>query len=288
LHILCGFSVDEIASALVSTHAAIEKRLTRGKKTLATSKKLFDVTAPAEFSARLPSVHTALYLLFNEGYHGANPEFAVRSDLCREAMRLTAVLLEHTLGATPTTHALAALMCLNAARLPARIDAAGNLSSLSDQDRSAWDRQLIGEGMSFLELSAKGSDVNAYHLEAAIASVHATARGTEDTDWAKIVSLYDKLTMVRPSPIIALNRAIAIAQQDGPDRGIEEIQAIADAGRLTSYPFYWAALGEFELRRKGYESAQGHFRSALALARSEAERHFFSRRLQASEGALHS
>ena len=118
LHILCGFSVDEIASAFVSTHAAIEKRITRAKKVLAKSKRLFDVTAAADFSARLPAVHQALYLLFNEGYHGASPESAVRAELCREAMRLAAMLLEHPLGATPTTYALAALMCLNAARLP--------------------------------------------------------------------------------------------------------------------------------------------------------------------------
>jgi RNA polymerase sigma-70 factor (ECF subfamily) len=182
LHILCGLSVDEIGSALVSTHAAIEKRITRAKKILAQSKKLFDVTAPAEFPPRLPAVHTALYLLFNEGYHGANPELAVRSDLCREAMRLTAVLLEHPLCATPRTYALAALMCLNAARLPARIDAFGDLRSLFDQDRSAWDQQLIAEGMSFLDVSAKGVEVSEYHIEAAIASVHATARGIEDTD----------------------------------------------------------------------------------------------------------
>jgi predicted RNA polymerase sigma factor len=283
LQILCGFSVDEIASALVSTHAAIEKRITRSKKTLAKSKKLFDVTAPAEFSPRLPAVRTALYLLFNEGYHGANPEFAVRSELCREAMRLTAVLLDHPLCATPRTYALAALMCLNAARLPARIDASGDLRSLFDQDRSAWDQQLIGEGMSFLDLSAKGSEVSEYHLEAAIASVHATARGIEDTDWGKIVSLYDSLMMIRPSPVVALNRAIGIAQRDGPDRGIEEIGAITDADRLTSYPFYWAALGEFELRRKQWKPAQSHFRSALTLARNEAERHFFTQRLHASE-----
>jgi RNA polymerase sigma-70 factor (ECF subfamily) len=174
-------------------------------------------------------------------------------------------------------------MCLNAARLPARIDASGNLSSLFDQDRSAWDQQLIAEGMSFLELSAKGSEVNEYHLEAAIASAHAAARGIEDTDWAKIVSLYDTLMMVRPSPIVALNRAIAIAQRDGPDRGIAEIQIISDRDRLNSYPFYWAALGEFEFRCKSFDAAQQHFRSALALARNEAERHFFSRRLQASQ-----
>jgi RNA polymerase sigma-70 factor (ECF subfamily) len=275
--------VDEIASALVTTHAAIEKRITRSKKTLAKSKRLFDVTTPAEFAPRLPAVHTALYLLFNEGYHGANPEFAVRSELCHEAMRLTAVLLEHPLSATPRTYALAALMCLNAGRLPSRIDTSGDLRSLFDQDRSAWDQQLIAEGMSFLDLSAKGSEVSEYHVEAAIASVHATARRIEDTDWGKIVSLYDSLMSIRPSPIVALNRAIAIAQRDGPDRGIEEIQAINDADRLTTYPFYWAALGEFELRRKRSECAQHHFRSALTLARNDAERHFFNQRLHACE-----
>ena len=198
-------------------------------------------------------------------------------------MRLTAILLEHPLCDTPKTYALAALMCLNAARLPARIDASGDLRSLFDQDRFAWDQQLISEGMSFLDLSAKGSEVSEYHIEAAIASVHATARGIEDTDWAKIVSLYDSLTLIRPSPVVALNRAIAIAQRDGPDRGIEEIRAILDADRLASYPFYWAALGEFERRSKRYEKAREHFRSALTLARNEEERHFFTQRLHASE-----
>ena len=156
LHILCGFSVDEIASAFVSSHAAIEKRITRAKKVLAGSKRLFDIAAPADFSARLPAVQRALYLLFNEGYHGASPESAVRAELCREAMRLTALLLEHPLGATPATYALSALMCLDAARLPARVDAAGNLSSLFDQDRSRWDQNLVAEGLKLLELSATG------------------------------------------------------------------------------------------------------------------------------------
>ena len=174
-------------------------------------------------------------------------------------------------------------MCLNAARLPARIDASGDLRSLFDQDRSAWDRQLIAEGLSFLDLSAKGSEVSEYHLEAAIASVHATARGIEDTDWAKIVSLYDSLALIRPSPVVALNRAIAIGPRDGPDKGIEEIRAILDADRLAAYPFYWAALGEFELRSQRYENAREHFRSALTLARNQAERHFFTQRLHASE-----
>jgi RNA polymerase sigma factor (sigma-70 family) len=283
LHILCGFSVDEIASAFVSSHAAIEKRITRAKKVLAASKRLFDVAAAAEFSARLPAVHRALYLLFNEGYHGASAETAVRAELCREAMRLTATLLAHPLGTTPVTYALAALMCLHAARLPARVDASGNLSSLFDQDRSQWDQELVVEGLKLLELSASGSQVTEYHVESAIASIHASALRTEDTDWKAIISLYDALMTIRPSPIVALNRAIAIAQNDGPERGLDEIRAIADCDRLAAYPFYFAALGELELRRGKHEIAREHFRAALALARNPTERGFFDRRVGACE-----
>ncbi|HMF29271.1 MAG TPA: DUF6596 domain-containing protein, partial [Candidatus Cybelea sp.] len=183
LHILCGFSVGEIASAFVSTDAGVEKRITGAKKVLATSKRLFDVATSTKFFARLPAVHRALYLLFNEGYHGASAKTAVRGELCREAMRLTSLLLEHPLGTTPATYALAALMSLDAARLRARVDASGDLISLSDQDRSQWDQQLVGEGLKFLELSATGAELTQYHVEAAIASVHACALRTEDTDW---------------------------------------------------------------------------------------------------------
>src|ERR1700674_3937258 len=150
LNILCGFSVDEVASAFVSSHSATEKRITRAKHVLAKSKNLFEVTAPEEFSARLPTVHRALYLLFNEGYHGACAESAVRVELCREAIRLAALLIEHPLASTPETYALAALMCLHAARLPARVDASGNLSLLIDQDRSRWDPELVSEGQRLL------------------------------------------------------------------------------------------------------------------------------------------
>jgi RNA polymerase sigma-70 factor (ECF subfamily) len=227
LNILCGFSVDEIAAAFVSSHAAIEKRILRAKKVLAGSKRLFDIAAPADCSARLPAVQRALYLLFNEGYHGASPDSAVRAELCHEAMRLAATLLGHPLGATPSTHAVAALMCLDAARLPARIDGKGNLRSLFEQDRSLWDRQLVTEGLKLLELAATGSELTAYHVEAAIASVHASAARAQDTDWAAIVSLYDTLLSLRSSPIVALNRAIALAQRDGAARGLEAINAIA-------------------------------------------------------------
>src|SRR6516162_9206235 len=159
LNILCGFSIGEVAAAFVSTHSAIEKRISRAKKVLASSKKLFDVSAGTEFSSRVPAVQRALYLLFNEGYHGASPESAVRVDLCREAMRLASILLQHPVGAVPATYALAALMCLNAARMPARVDSLGNLHPLCDQDRSLWDQDLLAEGLELLDLSATGSEL---------------------------------------------------------------------------------------------------------------------------------
>jgi len=283
LHILCGFSVSEIANAFVSSDAAMEKRISRAKKVLAGSKRLFDVSGADDFSRRLAVVHRALYLLFNEGYHGASPESAVRVELCHEAMRLTALLLEHPLAATPVTHALAALMCLDAVRLPARVDASGNLSSLFDQDRSRWDSRLVAEGRRFLDLSAKGSELTEYHVEAAIASVHAMAYRTEDTDWGKIVSLYNTLMTIRPSPVVALNRAIAVAQHEGPERGLEEIRTIADRDRLATYPFYHAALAEFEFRSGSSEIAREHFRQALALARNAMERRFLENRVAACE-----
>jgi RNA polymerase sigma factor (sigma-70 family) len=285
LHILCGFSVDEVAAALVGGYSAAEKRITRAKKALAASKKLFDLTAPADFAARLPTVQRALYLLFNEGYHGASKQTVVRSELCHEAMRLTAVLLDHPLGATPDSFALSALMCLNAARLPGRVDAAGDLHTLTDQDRSSWDRRLIAEGMEFLGRSAAGSSLSEYHIEAAIAACHTTAPACADTDWTAIASLYDTLMSIQPSPVVALNRAIAIAHTEGPERGLAEIASIGDRERLSNYPFYHAALGELELRRGRYPEARRHFQAAVAIARNPMERSFLERRVRACTNA---
>jgi RNA polymerase sigma factor (sigma-70 family) len=281
LNILCGFSVSEIAGAFISKHAAMEKRITRAKKVLAASKQLFDVTVAADFTERLPAVQRALYLLFNEGYHGASAETSVRAELCREAMRLAAVLLEHPIGRSPATYSLAALMSLHAARLPGRLDLSGHLVSLVDQDRSLWDLQLISEGLTFLSMSATGAKLTEYHLEAAVAAIHARAAGMEDTDWTTIVSLYDALMTLRPSPIVALNRAIAVGLSEGPDRGLQEIGAIGDQERIAGYPFYHAALGDFELRSGRNEIAGEHFRKALALARNAVEREFLDRRVNA-------
>jgi RNA polymerase sigma factor (sigma-70 family) len=281
LNILCGFSVDEVANAFVTSHAAIEKRIARAKKLLAGSKRLFDIAVPAEFSVRLPSVLRALYLLFNEGYHGASPEAVIRSELCHEAMRLMAILLAHRPGATPESHALAALMCLNAARLPGRTDEAGNLKPLAEQDRSLWDRKLIVKGLNFLDLSATGAELSEYHIEAAIAAIHSNAAGVDDTDWRSIVGLYDMLMARHPSPVVALNRAIAVAQSESAKRGLEEIAAICDRELLATYPFYFAAQGELELSCGAREKAAQHFRSAVALARNPMERRYYEQRLGA-------
>jgi RNA polymerase sigma-70 factor (ECF subfamily) len=170
-------------------------------------------------------------------------------------------------------------MCLHLARLPARVDAAGNLKSLSDQDRSQWDPALIAEGERLLDLSARGAHVTEYHVEAAIASLHARASRTEETDWGAIVTLYDTLLKVHPSPVVALNRAIAVAQRDGPERGLLEIEAIPDRERLSRYPFYEAALGELALGAGKRERARGHFKAAIALARNPMERRFLEERL---------
>jgi RNA polymerase sigma factor (sigma-70 family) len=282
LHILCGFGVDEVAAAFLEKPVATRKRITRAKQLLASSKRLFDLSDD-DFATRLSAVQRALYLLFNEGYHGASSERVVRLELCDEARYLTAWLVAHPLTATPATKALAALMCLHAARLPARIDAGGELLPLADQDRTQWDRTLIAEGERLLCASVSDATPTEYHLEAGIAMVHASTAFAEDTDWGSIVSLYDALLTLRPSPVVALNRAIAIAQHDGPDRGLDAIAAIADRDRLLHYPFYFATLGELELRRARPDVARRHFQEAIDVARSPQERAFFEARTAVCE-----
>jgi RNA polymerase sigma-70 factor (ECF subfamily) len=278
LHILCGFSVAEVASAFLSNEETIKKRITRAKAVLAGSNRLFQLT-DADFAERLSSVQRALYLLFNEGYHGASAESAVREELCDEAMRMASLLCEHALTATPASYALLALMCLHAARLPARLDSSGDFTLLLDQDRSRWNRDLVADGLRLMDLSASGHELTAYHVEAAIAAVHAAAARPNDIPWDSIVSLYDVLMRLRPSPVVALNRALAVAQRDGAERGLQEVRAIPDRERLRGYPFYSAALGELELRNGQPDAAREHFTAALALARNPTERRLLERRI---------
>ena len=281
LRMVCGFGVEEIASLYLATVAAIEKRIARGKKVLAASRRLFELNAE-DFQPRLSAVHRALYLLFSEGYHGASAESVIRSELCREAIRLVRLLVDHAPAATSVTYALAALMHLHAARLPGRTDDLGELTGLFNQDRSRWDTELLAEGLRLLELTASGSELSEYHIEAAIAGLHSSAGRAEDTRWGEIVFLYDALMKIRASPVVALNRAMALAQIEGPERGLQAIREIAHADRLGTYPFYQAALGELELRCGRTQAAREHLLSALALARNPAERRFLERRIAES------
>jgi predicted RNA polymerase sigma factor len=279
LNMVCGFRAAEVAGIYLASVAAVEKRITRAKKVLGGAQRLFELAA-ADFAPRLAAVHRALYLLFSEGYHGAS-EDVVRGALCREAMRLAGLLVDHAPAATSATYALAALMYLGAARLPARTDAMGDLTALPEQDRSRWDARLIADGLSLLERSASGTEVSPYHLEAAIAGLHASAPSAAATPWREIVGLYDALLRIRPSPVVALNRAMAIAHVEGPARGLEAVAAIDGGDRLRGYPFYEAALGELELRCGRLEAASRHFEAARALARNDPERRFLTRRIAA-------
>jgi len=284
LNILCGFSAGEVASAFLTGRAAMEKRIARGKKTLATSKTLFDL-ADAEFIPRLAAVQRALYLLFNEGYHGSSAEQAIRAELCAEAIRLVTLLSEYPPADTPATRALAALMHLHAARLAARVDAEGDLNRLPEQDRSRWDARLIDDGLSLFDRSMSGDELTSFHLEAAIAVEHVRAPSLAETSWDTIVALYDQLMALQPSPVVALNRAIAIGELDGASAGLAALDEIDDRDRLAAYPFYHAARAELELKRGNATDAREHFAAAIRLSRNPMERRFLERRIRQSDAA---
>jgi RNA polymerase sigma-70 factor (ECF subfamily) len=285
LKYLCGFSVREIAQAFLSSEVAVEKQLFRSRRTLEERGELFEVRDAAQVRERLPAVLNAIYLLFNEGYHGAHPQHVVREDVCYEAMRLGALLSELPAAAVPETHALVALFCLLAARLAARVDDDGNLLLLADQDRRRWDRALIEEGLRWLDLSAQGETLTAWHLEAAIAARHAAASTFELTDWSSIRALYDLLLQLRPTPVVALNRAIAVGMAEGPEAGLRALADIDDRERLVRYPFLPAAMAEFEHRAGRTERAAELLRAALSLARNQAEEDVLKRKLEACADA---
>jgi RNA polymerase sigma-70 factor (ECF subfamily) len=281
LKYLCGFSLQEVAQAFLATEVAVEKQLFRARRTLESRRSLFEVRDPAQVRARLPSVLSAIYLLFNEGYHGAHPQRAVREDLCHEATRLGVLLARLPPAAGPETQALLALFCFLAARLPARVSEDGNLLLLAEQDRRRWDPELIAEGMRRLDLSAEGDELSAWHLEAAIAARHAAARSFADTDWTRIRELYDLLLRLRPTPVVALNRAIAVGMAEGPEAGLRALAEIEDRERLERYPFLPAAVAEFELRAGRPERAAAQLRVARVLARNPVEEAVLARKLAA-------
>ena len=280
LKALCGFSTPEIAAALLITPAATEKRLTRAKAALR-EHGLYDVTDATSLQQRLGAVQQAIYLLFNAGYHGPHAVAAVREDLCCDAMRLGEIVCAHVATDQPSAHALVALMCFLAARLQTRQDAAGDLLSLKEQDRTRWNMALCRAGLAHLERAARGDEVTPFALEAALASVHTLAPTLEATDWDRAVSLYDVMRNVSPSPVVDLNRAIAVSQRDGPGAGLDALAALEDDTNFARYPFVAAAKGDMLERLQRVDDARAAFLKAKALARNPDEKRYFARRLHA-------
>jgi len=283
LKTLCGFSVAEISRAFLTTDAAIAKRLTRAKQNMREERIPFDIPAAEELAPRLDGVLQSLYLLFNEGYKASSGEKLVREEICDEAIRLTSLLAEHATGNQPKTHALLALMLLNGARLPSRVDGEGNLLRLKEQDRTRWDQPMIARGMFHFAQSAAGEELTEYHLEAGIAACHCAAENYQSTDWRQILSLYDRLVEFDDSPVIALNRAIVVANVHGPAAGLDAVAAIQGREKLDSYYLLYAVLGEFEAQLNDPLAAAGYFRRSLQLAETKSEQLFLSKRFRACE-----
>ena len=273
LKLLCGFGASEIAAALLSSEPAVEKLLARGKETLARAGALYEVAGRAQIEKRLEAVQHALYLLFSEGYHGSGEP--VQEELCAEAMRLGGLLAQHPACSTPGTLALLSLMCLHAARLPGRLAPDGSLLLLEQQDRRRWDRALIQRGLDLLDASASGEDLSEYHLEAAIAARHCTAPSVPETDWPGIVELYDLLYARRPSPVVALNRAIAVGEARGAEAGLRELNALCSDPKLEASPFLSAARGRLLVRVGRADEAAAAFAEASRRSRNPAETKLF-------------
>lgn len=286
LKTLCGFSVAEIARAFLTTDAAIAKRLTRAKQAIRDARIPFEIPEGAALAERLEGVLRSLYLLFNEGYKASAGDRLVRVEVCQEACRLASLLAEHPAGDTPKTHALLAVMYLNAARFPARVDDEGTLLRLQEQDRTLWDPALIARGMYHFARSAAGGDISEYHLQAGIAACHAAARSYEATDWRQILSLYDQWIEWDASPVIALNRAIVVAHVAGPRAGLDAVAAIPQREKLREYHLLYAVLGELEARREAWDVAAGWFERAVELAGLKSEQEFLRRRLQECAGRV--
>ena len=286
LKIVCGFGVGEIARAFMSTEDAIAQRLVRAKRQLRDAGVAFELTG-ADYPARLDSVLDVLYLLFNEGYGAHTGDDLVRAELCREALRLGELLAaagpKICAEGAPALHALLALMYLQAARLPARVgdDDEQTLLRLAEQDRTRWDQPAIARGLQHLDAASAGDTLTVYHLEAGIAACHAVAAQYDDTDWANIVELYDALIAIKPTPIVALNRAIAVSRLRGPRAGLAAVEAIAGDPLLARYYLLHATIGDLALECGDRERAADSFTAALACECTQPERRFLERRLSA-------
>lgn len=279
LKTLCGFSTAEIALRLFISEANVLKRLERAREYLRKVPPEFDALPFDALQSRLASVHVVLYLLFNGGYLSAQSDRAVRRELCDEAIRLTTMLTKHPVGATPETYALLALMHFHGARLPARLDGMGALLLLEEQDRALWDQNHIALGAAWLRKAAYGETFTRLHAEAGIAAEHAFAPSYAETRWNEIADLYDMLDRIAPSPLNAMNRAVAVAEWKGPEAGLAVLKDVNPPAWLLGYYLWDAVLGELHRRAGHDDEARRYIERALAAAPSEAERELLRRRL---------
>jgi RNA polymerase sigma-70 factor (ECF subfamily) len=273
---VCGLTTEEIATAYLSKPPAVAQRIVRAKARIRDEQLPYEVPPPAEWPDRLDAVLHTIYLIFNEGYEASRGDALIRRELCDEAVRLARLLKE--LHPTPDVDGLLALMLLHHSRTGTRQTPEGDIVLLEDQDRAFWDRDLIAEGTALAQLAFASPPVGSYTIQALIAATHAAAREPTDTDWSRIVSLYDLLVRAEPGPVTALNRAVAIAMRDGYAAGLALIDPLA-AGPLATYRFAHAARADL-LRRLGRrDEARAAYASALALSEQASERRFLEKRL---------
>jgi RNA polymerase sigma-70 factor (ECF subfamily) len=279
LRLVGGFGVSEIARAFLVEESAIFQRLVRAKRRLRDRASVLEIPGGAALASRLDAVLEVLYLMFNEGHTASTGDELLRQDLCAEAIRLTSLLASHRSTDEPRVHALLALFLFQASRLDARTDARGDVVLLAEQDRSRWDRALIERGLSHLDRSAGGDVLTTYHLEAEIAACHATAARWQDTDWARIVAAYDALYRRHPSPLVALNRAVAVAELEGAEAGLNALDAVASEPSLARYHLLHSTRAELMRRMGRLDEARRELEAAVALAPTEPVRRFLARRL---------
>jgi RNA polymerase sigma-70 factor (ECF subfamily) len=275
---VCGLTTEEIARAFLSAVPTVAQRIVRAKAKIKGARIPYQVPSRADLPDRLDTVLHVIYLVFNEGYSASSGESLTRPDLSGEAIRLGRLLIE--LLPEPEVMGLLALMLLQESRSAARTSPEGELVLLEDQDRSLWDREQIAEGMALVERALVSRRFGPYTLQAAIAAVHGEAPSTGATDWAQIVALYDVLAGMEPSPVVALNRAVAVAMRDGPAAGLALIDAILARGDLADYHLAHAARAELCRRLGRTADARGAYERALGLTRQEPERRFLRRRLE--------